>query len=295
MHGSNLGAERRRSRGSIAQARVSGRNVAARAEIRYSSAVLRFNTLLIALCVVAATFGCSKEEKKPPVAPGGNGFQSSGVGSKGDAGPKDSGGPVDASFDIDASAVTGECTNVSPGDYLAANNGVTSDGTLLTGVSNPPDFMVTRVLATWGDSCLEPTIKILLSDGKCPNGKAPDKQQSLQILLLAGAIDGTASGAVPITGGLNTISSDPENASITVQYTRPKDLTPHGRWGSCAGMPGTLTLTNDLATTRLARLAGTFAFDLSVCDGSATNTDQAVNGTFNVQLRRGREDACPTK
>ena len=52
---------------------------------------------------------------------------------------------------------------------------------------------------------------------------------------------------------------------------------------------------NDLATTRLSHLAGTFALDLSVCDGNTTNTDQAVNGTFNVTLRRGREDACPSK
>lgn len=253
--------------------------------------MLRLNTLLIALCVATATFGCKKDEKKPPAAPGGNGFQSSNVGSGGDAGPKDSGGPVDASLSLDASTVTGECTNIDPGAYV--NGSVTPDGTLLTGVSTPGDFMVTRALATWGVSCSSPTIMIELSDGKCPNGKPADRAHTLQILLSADAIDGTDPNKAPITVGQNVIQPDSETNGIEVQYIRPKDLMPHGRWGSCAGMPGSITFMSDPSTTRLSQLSGSFTFDLSVCDGNTNNSDEFVSGTFNLLLRRGREDVCP--
>jgi hypothetical protein len=262
--------------------------VAARNEIGYHSLVLRFNTLLIALCVVAATFGCSKEEKKPPPAPGGHGFQSSGVGTPSDAGPKDSGGPVDASFSIDASTITGECANVDPGDYLAANGGLASDGTVLTGASAPSDFMITRAVGTWETSCIDPTIVIELSDGKCPDGK----DHKRQILLSADAID----GATPtILIGQNVLQADPEETNgIRVQYVRPKPLTPRGTWGSCTGMPGSIDFISEPTTTKLSHLTGRFTLDLSACDGSS-NADEFLNGTFNVILRRGREDVCPSK
>jgi hypothetical protein len=250
--------------------------------------VLRFNTLLIALCVVAATFGCKKDEKKPPAAPGGNGFQSGGVGSRSDAGPKDSGGPVDGGITIDASTISGECTNVDPGDYVAANGGIASDGTVLTGATAPSDFMITRAVATWETSCIDPTILIELSDGKCPGGK----QHKLQILLSADAID----GANPtILVGQNTLQADPEeNNGIRVQYMRPNSLDPHGTWGSCTGMPGTVDFLSEPATARLSRLSGRFTLDLAACDGSA-KTDEFVNGTFNLVLRRSRADVCPSK
>jgi hypothetical protein len=288
VHDSELGAERRRSRGSIAQARVPGRDVAARAKIGYRLSVLRFNTLFIALCLVAATFGCKKGEKKPPPAPGGSSFQGGGIAGPTDAGPEDSGGPIDAGITIDASTISGECTNVDPGDYVAANGGIASDGTVLTGATAPSDFTITRAVATWETSCIDPTILIELSDGKCPGGK----QHKLQILLSADAID----GATPtILVGQNTLQADPvENNGIRVQYVRPNSLDPHGTWGSCAGMPGTIDFLSEPATTRLSHLSGRFALDLAACDGSE-KTNQFVSGTFNVVLRRSREDVCPSK
>jgi hypothetical protein len=266
---------------------VPRRDVAALVKIGYRSEVLRFNALLIVLCVVTAASGCSKEDKKPPPAPGGNGFQSSGVGSRRDAGPKDSGGPVDASLTIDASTIAGECTNVDPGDYVASNGGLASDGTVLTGAIAPSDFAVTRAVATWETSCIDPTILVELSDGKCPDGK----QHKLQILLSANAID----GATPtILIGQNTLQAEPDDNGIRVQYMRPNTLTPHGTWGSCTGMPGTIDFLSDPSSARLSHLTGRFTLDLSACDGSE-KADEFVNGTFNVILRRGREDVCPSK
>ena len=128
----------------------------------------------------------------------------------------------------------GECHAVSPSDYAATNNGVASDGTLRTGISLPGDFQVTRAEATWQDGCAPPTILVELSDGNCPFGGA----QRLDILLQADAID----GATPtILSGLNTLTAEPDSNGITVRYTRPKRLTPSGTFGSCSGMPGSIT------------------------------------------------------
>jgi hypothetical protein len=150
----------------------------------------------------------------------------------------------------------------------------------------PSDFPVTRVEATWQGGCDPPTILIELSDGKCPTGG----NQRLDFLLVADAIDGSSPTVV---NGLNTLMAVPDTNGITVQYHRPNSLPPGGTWGSCTGMPGTISLLDEPGTTKGTNMQASFELDLDPCDGSASIA-QSMRGTFNVTLARGREDACPS-
>ena len=246
--------------------------------------MLRLRVALLCLALGSAALGCKKEAPKAPPAPGG-GYTYGAVGSSG-AGKDDDAGsePVDAAIDVDAGFLASECVSVDPAPFL---NGDSSPDGLTTGVSTPSDFVVTRALASWEADCAQPTILIELSEGSCPDGSA----HKLQFLIDADAID---SASPTVLVGLNTLTAEPDDKGIRIRYIRPHSLDPHGTWGTCDGMPGTLELIGDPDTTLGTRLQGRFILDLAACDGT-TNEDENVQGSFNVLLRRGRGDVCSTK
>lgn len=175
-----------------------------------------------------------------------------------------------------------ECENVTPANPAD----VGPDGTLFDAVSSPADLGVTRVEATWDGDCVRPTIRVTLSDGRCPLGNGHE----VEFRFDAGAI---ASGK--LSRGVHYLEPEPGNVDIRVRYRRPTSLDPvgAGAWGTCLGVVGTLDLPIAPGVDERDELRGRFQMELAPCDSLALAT-RSVNGTFDVTLRRGLGDVCPT-
>jgi hypothetical protein len=255
-------------------------------------------TLIFSLALSAALFGCKEDRDTPPPAPTGGDHNIEPIGGAAkDGGPskpvRDSGVPDGGvAFDGGEStsgALRSECIDASPAKF---RNGDTSPDGLLNGVSEPLDFNVTRVVATWRKDCADPAIVIEMSEGDC---RFPEEHRLQVILPVAGIETGE------IRAGVNYLTAevaDMDAATIDpiprFLYFRPARLTPDGVWGTCTGEPGILEITDDEPdVVKGTRLQGRFSLTLSACDDSG-NEPETVNGAFNIVLERGLDEACPT-
>ena len=183
-------------------------------EFGYARPVPRLRILFVSVALLVVALGCKKDRDTPPAAPTGGGSKpptSSGTGKDGGTKPvvRDSGAEFDGGFDGGIStsgAKLNECMKVSPAAFL--NGDISPDG-LLNGISAPTDFKVTRVVATWRTSCVEPTLLIEMSEGDCSN----PEEHRLQIQLDVDAID---SGR--LAPGFNTLSPEPEDSGARFLY-----------------------------------------------------------------------------
>ncbi len=188
----------------------------------------------------------------------------------GDDGGLDDGGSLPVAFcePVDPAAFHNE-------DILPQDRG--------SGVSTPTDLTVTRQVVAWEPGCTEPSLRVELSDGRCPNGNG----HQVEIFLPAKAIQNHG-----IVFGQNDLVANPAATEIRVRYTRPKQNTPAGVWTNCTGSNGQIVFIEAPAVTRLSRLHARFQLDLTSCGGQVQDP-QTVSGGFNVQLRRGLADVCP--
>jgi hypothetical protein len=242
--------------------------------------------LALGLSLTPLSLGCNSHQgNNAPPAPSSGGF-AKGTGS---AAQQHDSGTAGTSSDDDAGNAGPmgdtpliECTDVDPAMFKGED---TPLGQFFNAISAPTDLVVTRVVATWEESCVQPTIRIEMSDGDCPKGKG----HSLSFLLDAGAIAGGS-----IRRGVNTIIANPGSDGIQIRYVRPASLSPRGTWGTCTDASGTVEFPDDLATAAFSTLKARFDLELGTCDGS-TNPVQTVSGTFNVLLRRGVAEVCPLR
>jgi hypothetical protein len=158
-------------------------------------------------------------------------------------------------------------------------------GTFYNAIETPSDLEVTRVVSTWEVGCAQPTLRIVLSDGECPDG------QGHELVFLLG-VEEIESGVLAM--GQNPLMEEPAVQGLSLRYRRPGRLSPTGQWGTCAGVEGSVDLLGPLRLERGEVLQSRFFMDLTACDGSA-NGPQAIAGTFEVTLRRGLQDACPDR
>jgi hypothetical protein len=244
---------------------------------------------LLALPAFVLLVDCKKEGPSAPLAPGGGYMGPTSTGPKRDSGS----GSAGATGDEDAGSATMlsgkplliECVNVTPTSFVGED---TPAGKFVNAITMPADFSVSRVLTTWEKDCAQPTVRVEMTDGACPNGKDHS---------LVFRFDANAIAAHTIKIGLNSIVSDPGSGGIPISYVRPISLAPSGTWGTCpdAAGPqpdGTLDLIGVVDTKAGTTLEGRFDLDLGPCDGSA-EPKQMVAGTFSALLRRGLKDVCP--
>jgi hypothetical protein len=174
-----------------------------------------------------------------------------------------------------------ECREVVVAPYAGLNP---RTGRYTNATNEPSDLRVTRVLGTWEPTCGRPTIRLEMSDGDCPDGDG----HVLEFFFTAAGIDtGT------IVAGLNPLEAATENPDISVRYVRPGPLEPSGVWGNCVGPSGAIDLVAPLGTDAFDWFQGSFRLQLSPCDGS-DNGIQQLDGSFDIQIRRGLDDVCPT-
>lgn len=240
---------------------------------------------IAALGLLCLTLACKEEREPAPRVPtsGGN---STSQGPR-DASTGDAARPVaDSGRDDDGGGVFPldfECSQFK----VAASAGESpSTGRYLNAVDEPPDFKVTRGLATWDITCTPPTIVLALSTGDCPEGAGHE---------LEFALDATAIQAGVISPGQNAIESESIGKTLRVRYVRPRGLSPSGVWGTCAEVPptGGVTIRDErLGVGYGARFEALFQMTLSPCDVSANPAIQ-VEGSFDLQLRRSIDEVCP--
>jgi hypothetical protein len=245
--------------------------------------------LLCLLSFVAS--GCKEEREPAPFPPsidddfdGGGGYSGTGGGGVGiPGGGRDSGrdDEEDAGSDSGTSALALVCD-----DFLPIPPGSVDPvpGVYINRASSPADFEVTRTVVAWESSCMQPTIRITLSDGDCPEGDG----HALTFIVPAAGID---NGDVLL--GQNVVTGNPGSNNISVRYTRPDslDLEPHGEWGSCAGASGTIELRGELQTDDDSAFVGQFQLELTRCDGGEESVQQLI-GEFGVELPAGLLDVC---
>jgi hypothetical protein len=247
------------------------------------------NAVVLTALLLGTGLGCkAKQQSSVPFAPAGGGFSgSANSGGKADASspsgtPEDDGG-VATRAGSTGSALAVECQDVPPVKFTGEDMPA---GQFLNAVTAPADFVATRVVGTWEPGCAQPTFRVAMSDGACPRGHGHE----LTFLFDAQAI---ADGALGV--GLNTLMPDGGPSRISVRYVRPKGLVPSGAWGTCSdSSSGTLDLVGVVETRAGSMLQGRFELELAACDSAATGV-QMLSGTFNVMLRRGLTDVCPTK
>lgn len=176
--------------------------------------------------------------------------------------------------------MVGECENFDPAKFVGGDPTVD----VIASSAQPMDFEITRAVATWEPDCTEPTIRVDLSDGSCPNGKG----HQLTFWFAAEAIDSRA-----IFLGLNSVLPEPDNGGVKIRYTRPTRLSPTGVWGTCPLATATLNFVGEMPSTdQFSRLQiSQFFLELTACDGA--NAPIIVEGSFNVKLQRGLREACP--
>lgn len=232
--------------------------------------------LLGLLCLA---LGCNKKEPDAPRVPTSGGQT---VTISHDASVPDAGRPRPTDEDGGITPLPTECKTFAAAD---ASGESPTTGRFLNAVDEPPDLRVTRSEATWEPTCGRPTIRIALSDGKCPSGNGHE----LRFLFDATDID---NGLIKV--GQNVIEPEVESRSIRIRYARPRTLKPSGEWGTCAeGASGAITLRDTrLGTDLSSHFEGQFQIMLPPCDGS-DNEILALQGSFDAQLKRGLEMACP--
>lgn len=186
----------------------------------------------------------------------------------------------DAGDERDGGAGNDECANVEPAPLGSVEP---PPGEFYNTVLAPTDFAVTRVVVGWEASCAQPTIHVVLSDGRCADGDGHE----LTFLIPA---DGIENGTVVL--GQNLITPEPASGTIRVRYARPDDLAPNGEWGTCDGAAGNVDFVDQLETTNGSQLEGRFQLELTRCDTGESNV-QTLQGTFSVTLEDGLEDVCP--
>jgi hypothetical protein len=242
---------------------------------------------LVAVVAACGLYACKSDPKLPPAAGSGGGHKRDSGNDLADASARDSGPGLDEDGGSAAASglAPGECKNVDAVNFIGEDR--PPDG-FFNAITSPTDFSVTRVVGTWEDSCVQPTIRLEMSGGSCPRG-APHK---LVLWLDAKAID---AGRIMI--GQNTLAPEPTPGDLRVRYTRPATVPQAGEYGTCAGVVGTLSMAGALGTAAKTKLQGSFQFELPHCDGGdgGTLAPQSVYGTFNVVLRRGETDVCPAK
>ncbi len=236
-------------------------------------------------CLIFA-LACDGSASDAPRAPGG----SSGA-MRGPTTVPDDGDDPDPAADaaapdaVDAGAeedvLPNECVTIEAADFVGEDQPV--GGGFFTGVSLPDDFSVTRIQSAWAPGCDEPSYRITLSEGRCPDGRG----QELVFWLDAEAVE---SGLIRM--GQNPILEEPGTQGIRIRYRRPEGLDPAGEWGSCELVVGNLDLLGDVNLDPRTELQGRFQLDLTACD-EATAGVQIVQGTFNALVRRSRAEVCP--
>lgn len=234
-------------------------------------------------CLMAlGALACGDDGARAPAAAAGGGGTPRSLGSgsaddggadpvrREDAGRPDGGAPDGGEVVV----LSTECDLVDPaligGDELI--NQVTAPAT---------DFTVTRVEATWESGCTDPTIRITLSDGRCPDGNGHE----LVFFFEADAFSGL------VTAGQNTIPAEPGDRGIRARYRRPAPLAPEGEWGTCAGAGGLIDFVDPPSSRRFAQLRASFQLDLTTCDEDTTG-EQQLFGTLNATLQRGLSEIC---
>ena len=182
-----------------------------------------------------------------------------------DAGPIDAGSPI--TF----------CTRVTgtPGGMDSAEIG--------TWVEAPGDLTLSRQDERWTNDCSDLRLILEFSDGVCPVGAG----HSLTFAFTYRAfIEGV------LHAGNNMVGADTETPAISVRYTRPAKLKPHGTWGSCDGALGQLIFLNEPVLEPGHYLQARYQLNLTPCPGTSGDM-QFVEGSFNVLLRTSHLDACP--
>ncbi|MDH5674740.1 MAG: hypothetical protein OEZ06_21610 [Myxococcales bacterium] len=243
-------------------------------------------------CIVAlivASFGCGEDgpTAPPPAGPGGgDGTSAPQVSSAGRDGGASStpaaGGDEDAGSDRVFGPQANECTSFDALPFAADER--PADGGYYNGVYDPLDFPVSRAELSWVGNCDHPTLRLTLSEGRCPGGD----EHALSFDFDADAI--TVGDGLHV--GLNALTPEDPTSTIRIRYNRPRPLSPYGLWGGCEGFSGLLNMAGEVSTTARSRLQGQFQLDLAACDDSG-NTNLNVEGTFDLPLRRGLTELCP--
>lgn len=239
--------------------------------------------LALAAGLWCATFGCSDNEPSAARVP-------SGGGGGGVTGGRT---PILGTPDDDAGALTVDDAGVvllttleeECMDVADVGNPLEGSATRerVNAVSAPDDFELGHVVTTWEGRCSEPTLRITLADGECPDGGGHD-------LTIRFTVEDLRAGLVG--PGQNPIQPRAEGGAMEVTYTRPENFTPAGEWGNCPEAIGIVDLLGDLSLEEDTHVEGRFQLELTACDGSG-NDPVSVNGEFNGPLVRGVEDLCP--
>ena len=235
--------------------------------------------------LLGAAVGCDDKESDAPPPPSLGGGATGAVGTDSGRPPpdddEDAGDPGEGDSGTgDSGVLPYECRNVPvvevPVEELPPGTEAST--------TSPSDFEVSRLVGSWQGGCDEPMFMVQLSEGDCPNGR----DHALTFMIEAASLrDGS------LRLGLNTIAPEPNDAGVVVRYVRPSPLTPAGEWGSCTGATGLIDLLGSApATSEGSTLQATFTLELTACDDSDAPT-QAVNGTFDVMVRRSLADYCP--
>jgi hypothetical protein len=242
---------------------------------------------LLMHCLLAAALGlllgCREKEPSAPRPPstGGTAATSGGV----DPRPqRDSGAgdDRDAGGDrTDGGVLPSECREIPV--VQVPESEIDSDTEAST--TSPLDFEVSRLVGAWQGGCREPEFRVELSGGGCPGGNG----HALTFLF-----DGAALRDGAIRLGLNSILPEPNDTGVRIRYVRPSRLDPEGEWGTCTAASGDIDLLGTAPSSEEGtRLEARFSLDLTACNDS-TEGLQTLRGTFDVLMRRGLEDICPT-
>jgi hypothetical protein len=236
--------------------------------------------VILGVLALAPSFACDDEDPPPPAQPGSHpiGMPSPGGDAGGDNGLDDAGRRDSGTAPV---APPRECREVEVAPYAGIDP---STGRYTNATNEPSDLKVTRVLGTWEPACGRPTIRLEMSDGDCPDGDG----HVLQFFFAAAAIN---TGTI-VAGGSNAVVAETENPDLRVRYIRPSGLEPSGVWGNCDGPSGAIDLVEPIGTDAFDWFQGEFRLQLSPCDGS-DNGIQQLDGSFDIQIRRGLDDVCP--
>jgi hypothetical protein len=241
----------------------------------------------MSLLFVCGLLACNDERDRPPLANGSAGppvavDMTRGDGGVGHGSHDDGGEPRDDDAGTAIPSTQRECREVDPAPFSGEDP---STGRFFNAVDEPVDLSVTRTLATWGLACERPTIRIALSDGECPDGDGHELTFFLDYFAIENDL---------IARGANPIQPESEARDIRVRYVRPGWLEPTGEWGNCGPDPsGSVIFKDRIETDAFDWIQAQFQLQLTACDGS-DNPNQQLNGSFDVQLRRGVDQACPS-
>jgi hypothetical protein len=254
--------------------------------------------ILLGLCGLTG-LSCGGDDERAPRAPAGganadDGGPRAGTGGRyvpmgGRGGDDEDAGPQD---DEDGGAGTGgnagtggtggsdmgsRCRDVDP-----VPPGTDPDpGMVDNVVTLPDDLAVTRASAAWEDGCIQPSLRVTISDGNCPDG---DGHQVTFFL--------PANEDNPLLIGQNLVTAEPSASNIRVRYTRPTNSEPSGVWGTCSGANGTLDIIGELEFIAGREVQGSFILDLTRCDGGEDSVQQ-MTGSFRVEIPASLSDVCP--